>query len=104
MTLWSSQRDNAVHIKSMTLPCEAILDYEINYSYSKTTTGAVTQNIIKTFVAGDRVHLLNVSESCETCRPKGIYGYGCSSATVQEPDKDKRMTQEIQAIDNRVLQ
>ncbi|KAJ4441797.1 hypothetical protein ANN_11655 [Periplaneta americana] len=29
------QRENAVHIKSKTLPCEAILDYEFNYSYSK---------------------------------------------------------------------
>ncbi|KAJ4431641.1 hypothetical protein ANN_20240 [Periplaneta americana] len=29
------QRENAVHIKSTTLPCEAILDYEFNYSYSK---------------------------------------------------------------------
>ncbi|KAJ4448793.1 hypothetical protein ANN_00184 [Periplaneta americana] len=31
----SCQRENAVHIKSTTLPCEAILDYEFNYSYSK---------------------------------------------------------------------
>ncbi|KAJ4427332.1 hypothetical protein ANN_24952 [Periplaneta americana] len=29
------QRENAVHIKSTTFPCESILDYEFNYSYSR---------------------------------------------------------------------
>ncbi|PSN44164.1 hypothetical protein C0J52_17431 [Blattella germanica] len=33
--LYYSQCKNAGHIESTTLPCEAILEYEFNYSYSK---------------------------------------------------------------------
>ncbi|KAJ4431130.1 hypothetical protein ANN_19725 [Periplaneta americana] len=51
---------------------------------SLSTTGAVTQKIIKTFVAGDRVHLLNVSESLKPYRVTVVH-------QLQEPDKDKRL-------------
>ncbi|KAJ4436488.1 hypothetical protein ANN_16519 [Periplaneta americana] len=42
------------------------------------------KKIIKTFVAGDRVHLLNVSESLKPYRVTVVH-------QLQEPDKDKRL-------------
>ena len=49
-TLCSRQRDSAVHIKSTTLPSEAILDYEFNYSYSKGIPGRRPNNFQETVV------------------------------------------------------
>ncbi|KAJ4438747.1 hypothetical protein ANN_14698 [Periplaneta americana] len=57
---------------------------QIGNNWISSTTGAVTQKIIKTFVAGDRVHLLNVSESLKRYRVTVVH-------QLQEPDKDKRL-------------
>ncbi|KAJ4447785.1 hypothetical protein ANN_09793 [Periplaneta americana] len=137
------QRENAVHIKSTTLPCEAILDYEFNYSYSKDnqrefgvrnppkrntilglvnklettgslvsekgkhrssrlpTTGAVTQKIIKTNLWPPRSPDLTTPDFF-------LWGYLKDRVYATRPqtmgDLKHNITQEIQAIDNRVLQ
>ncbi|KAJ4447322.1 hypothetical protein ANN_09326, partial [Periplaneta americana] len=69
------QRENAVHIKSTTLPCEAILDYEFN-----TATQRAYQREFGVRNPPKRNTILGLVNKLET-----------TGSLLQEPDKDKRL-------------